>query len=316
MIRRIVQAIVYASVLTAAISIGALLSLRVATSARGTVEVPNLYNTSLEQALDQLAERDLELHKAESRYSAVIPQHHVISQDPLPGTTVRRGRPVRVVISKGQEYDNVPNVIGRTLRAGRIMLRKDGFQSGRISWVPHRSPENEIIAQAPPAGAPGVRNSKIDLLVSLGPRKRVYRMPKLTGRSIDETRNALNTLGLELGELDTRIDPTLPQGQVLEQKPEPGTRIVEGDEVSLVMSIPSEVGRAAQTNFGAVIFRTSPGFFKRQIRIELIDPLGSREIYRQMHLPASEVTVPYTYHVPATVKVYQDDRLVLERTHE
>ena len=316
MMRRLFHGLIYATVLGAAIVIGALSSLRVVSRSRGTVEVPNLYNRALEEALDLLADRDLELRKAESRHSAVIPQHHIISQDPLPGTTVRRGRPVRVVISKGQKYGTLPTVTGRTLRVGRILLRKDGFESGRISWMPYTAAENEIVAQAPPAGTPGVKGHPVDLLVSLGPRKRVYRMPTLLGHSIDESTQALNSLGLELSEVETRVNARLPQGQILQQEPEPGSRIVEGESVRLVMSTPTKVGRGAQVEFGAVVFRTSPGFFKRQVRIELIDENGSREVYRQMHLPAQEVLVPYSYRVPATVKVFQDDRLVLERVHE
>ncbi len=313
---QLVRGVVYSTALGAAIVVGALLSLRLVTTGAGTVEVPNLYNTSLDEALDLLAERELELRKGESRYSPVIPRLHIISQDPLPDTVVRRGRPVVVVVSKGHQYVTVPNVTGRALRAGRIALRQQSLKSGRISWMHHDTDADVILAQSPGPTDPAVRDNAVDLLVSLGPRKRVYRVPNFVGNNIEDSTKVLNRLGLEIGEVETKVDPTLPQGQVLEQTPASGARILEGETVKLLMSIPTEVGRGAEDNFGALIFRSTPGFFKRQVRAEVIDNQGSREVYRQMHLPAEEIMVPFVYRAPATIRVYQDDVLVLERAYE
>lgn len=312
---RLVRGLIYSGVLMAAIVVGSLYSLRLVTQ-RGTVEVPNLYSMSLDEALDVLAERGLVLHKSESRFSPVIPSQHIISQDPLPDAVVRRGRPVLVVVSKGQQFVTVPNVEGRSLRAGRIALRQQGLTSGRISWMHHAAQANVVIAQVPEPGESGVREQPVDLLVSLGQRKRVYRIPNFIGHSIEETSKALNQLGLEIGEVDTRVEPQLPQGQVLSQAPEAGARIVEGDMVKITMSIPTKVGRGAEDIFGAIIYRTTPGFIKRQIRVEVIDNQGSREIYRQMHRPVDEIMLPFVYRPPATIRVYQDDELMLERAYE
>lgn len=316
MMRRLIYGIIYSSALAAAVVVGALVSLRAVTHARGTVEVPNLYNTSLDEALDLLAARDLELRKAESRYSSVIPQHYIIRQDPLPNTVVRRGRAVLVVVSKGNQYVTAPTLVGRPLREGRIALRQQGLQTGRVAWIHHTQDANIIMAQSPEPGTATVQDGTVDLLVSLGPRHLVYRTPTLVGNSIDEATKVINALGLELGEVDTHVDPSLPQGMVLEQTPEPGARVTQGDTITLAMSIPTEVGRGAEDIFGALIFRTSPGFFKRQVRVEVIDNKGSREVYRQMHLPAEETVVPYVYRLPATIKVFQDDELVRERVYD
>jgi len=316
MTQRILRGVFYAPLLGAAIVFAGLVSLRVATHGRGTVEVPNLFNKSLNEALTILAEADLELRKADERYSDSIPESHILRQDPLPGTVVRRGRPVRVVVSKGHRFARVPNVTGRALRVGRIALVQDGFKSGHISWVHNQADENVILAQSPAAGGSAVRDSPVDLLVSLGPRKNAYRMPSLLGKRIDNVTTMLTVLGLEVGDVETTVNPALPQGQILAQDPVAGARIVEGDTVKLTMSVPTPVGREAEINFGVVVFRPSPGFFKRQIRVEVIDNQGAREVYRQMHFPAEEVMVPYQYRPPATVKVFQDNELVLERVHE
>ena len=316
MIRRVFLTLVYASLLFAGLVGGGLYSVRFVTHRGGTVEVPNLYNKSLDEALDLLGENELELRKEESRYSALIPEHHIISQDPSPGTVVRQRRPVTVVVSRGHEYSGVPVVTGKPLRAGRILLRQEGFQSGHISWIHHASQENTVVAQTPRGGNAAVKDSTVDLLVSLGHRQKVYRLPDFTERSIDEVTKFVHDLGLDLGEVETRIDPDLPQGQVLEQEPVPGSRVREGDAIRLVMSIPAKLGQRASYHFAVVLYRTTPGFFKRQVRIEVIDNRGAQEIHRAMYYPAEVISIPYSYRAPATVKVYQDDVLMLERTHE
>jgi len=316
MIRRAIRILIYACLLSAGLVVGGLYSVGLVTHRGGTVEVPNLYNKTLDEALDLLGESQLELRKDESRYSALIPEHHIISQDPSPGTVVRRRRPVTVVVSRGNQYSPVPGVTGKSLRAGRILLRQGGFQSGHISWIHHGAEENTIVAQTPEGGDSAVRDSTVDLLVSLGARQKVYRLPDFTQRSIDEASKLVHDLGLDLGEVQTRINPDLPQGKVLEQDPKAGARVQEGDTIRFVMSVPAELGRRAVDHFAVVTYRATPGFFKRQVRIEIIDNSGAQEVHRAMHFPAEVISVPYAYRPPATVKVYEDDTLMLERTHE
>jgi len=108
-----------------------LLSLNLAIKRGEKVTVPNLVNKSVVEALDILSERNLELRKETARNSAIIPENYVLSQDPIPGTVVKEGTPILVVISLGSKISLVPDLVGKSVREARVDLNRAGLEVGR-----------------------------------------------------------------------------------------------------------------------------------------------------------------------------------------
>ncbi len=276
------------------------------------VTVPNIVNKSVVDALDVLGESGLEMRKTGTRSSSVIPENSIISQDPLPGSVVKEGMTVSVVISLGSESVTIPNLAGRPLREARVDLNKVGLRVGRISKIHSPQEPDTVLAQSPSSDKQVVRETPIDMLLSLGPRPREYRTPDLIGLSVGEATKIVKAMGVTISKMATRIDSSYPEGSILEQDPHSGSIIAEGSSISLVRSAvePPPVKREITT----LPYQVPNGFDRRTVSVDVTDAEGTRTVYSEVEDPGINIKVMFGYTPPCTVKIYLDGKLDIERT--
>src|SRR5438552_5853114 len=105
-----------------------LAAMRVATHAR-EVKVPDLRGRSVAEATTALANVGLSLRVDPQRRSdSSVPADHVMSQDPGPGSVLRRQRAVRVHVSDGSRAPIVSSVVGQLERDAERTLAQDHIQ--------------------------------------------------------------------------------------------------------------------------------------------------------------------------------------------
>ncbi len=162
------------------------------------VRVPDLTGQDIVSVIETVRQQGLEL-KVDSRAPhATLPRDTVISQMPAPGSDVKKGRQVRVVVSQGPSELLTPKVVGENFRRADILIRQGGYISGTLSRAPSDSVDRDIvIAQYPQAGSPIEKGGTIDLLVSAGKRQQLLIMPKLTGKRPEEALRIIDRLQLQ-----------------------------------------------------------------------------------------------------------------------
>ncbi len=309
------RAIIGISVFLLSAGVFGFLTLNVAIKRGEKVTVPNLVNRSVVEALDMLSEKGLELRKTGARNSAVIPRDYILSQDPIPGTVVKDGTPVSVVISLGSKVTAVPNLVGRSLREARIELSRAALQTGRLAKVHYAGAADVILAQSPLPNEEVVRETPVDLLVGLGPRPLEYRLPNLIGHPLEKANRLLDVMGLPIGDVTTKLDFAHPHGTILDQDPRPGSRVVQGSSVSLVMSTMRSEGEQEARKYGFLIFQVPYGFWSKSIRIDVSDPDGVRTIYNEVDVPGAPIRMLFGYTSQCTVNIYLDGKLETERIY-
>lgn len=292
----------------------ALVSLNAVIKHGGKVTVPNLVNKSVVEALDLLSERGLELRKTGARNSSVIPENYILSQDPLPGAVVKEGSPISVVISLGSKVSTVPNLAGKSLREARVALTAAGLKVGRFTKMHHSSEADTVVAHSPPPNQQVNRESPVDVLVSLGPRPREFKIPDLIGLPLDKASKILDVMGVTVEEITTKIDLSRAPGTVLDQDPRPGTLVLEGSSISLVMSTLSADGERLDRKYTVFLYRVPYGLWEKKVRIEVTDPEGVRTVYDEMDQPGTIINLAIGYTAQCTVRVYIDGLLETERT--
>lgn len=95
-------------------------------AAAAQVEVPDVTGRSYGLARTMLAQKGLEATIVERRFSA-LPVDQVLSQTPVPSTTLRRGDAVMLVVSAGTEETLLPDVIGDGIILARGTLESLGL---------------------------------------------------------------------------------------------------------------------------------------------------------------------------------------------
>ena len=133
-------------------------------------------------------------------YSPQIAEGKIMSQLPLPGTKVRRGWQVRVAQSLGAIRVSIPDVMGQSQRAAELNVKRRGLELTSTAEVAMMGiPEEQVVAQNPPANASQVAAPKISLLVTAAADPPAFVMPSFVGQPLGSAGRTLQDEGFKLG---------------------------------------------------------------------------------------------------------------------
>jgi serine/threonine-protein kinase len=159
-----------------------------------------------------------------------VPMGQATRQSPPPGSRVKRGRAVDIVISLGAETQRVPELEGEGLVHVRFLLEQNGLREGRRRTVRTRErPAEKIVATNPRPGTPVRGRATVDLLVSAGTLPERFLMPDLRGTPVEAAVARLEAGGVNVEGGGSGRGA----GLVRSQSPAPGTMIEAGDRVEL-----------------------------------------------------------------------------------
>ncbi len=296
---------------------GAYLTLTWVVRGEETVAVPDLREKELVTVLEILTDLGLNAKVRELEYHPSVPKSQVIFQDPAAGEEVKKGRDVRIVISKGTQTVYMPNLANRPARQADIVLEENGLCRGSLSQAYSEAHEpGSVIAQEPPPGTIVSRDTCVNLLVSLGRRPRALPMPDLTGLGLDEALEQIEKLKLFAGDVSSESAPGKPRNTVLSQSPPSGRRVEEGGRVDLVVNRGAGTEAAkGEEEAGKVLFRhrTGPGFLNRHIRAELTGYGPPLVFFDDYVKPGRELWFVLPRQGGARVTIYENGERVREK---
>jgi len=203
------------------------------------VRTPDLVGQDIVGVIETMRQQGLELKVDRREPHASLPRDTVVSQSPLPGIGIKKGRQVRVVLSQGPSDMQAPKLVGELFRKADVMIRQAGFFPGEVARVSSDTIDRDIvIAQDPPAGSPIDRTARISMLVSAGKRRPMYVMPKLTGRKAEEAVKVVDRMGLQHRVVSRSTSTRMQPGDriVVAQKPGPGSPVTMDASVDIVVS--------------------------------------------------------------------------------
>ncbi len=200
------------------------------------VTVPELLGLDLEAAAEAVEPLKLNLQVVDQRHDPAVSSGKVLEQMPRAGSSVRRGRKVKLVISLGGEVLAVPNLIGQASRAVEIELRQGGFVPGEVARVKTGSAAGTVIGQVPPPETPAVPSTRVHRLVSDGAPIAAWVMPDLTGVRRDDAERWISRSGFRRGAVRRVRMIGWPADTVVGQLPLPGYPIRERDVVELTLA--------------------------------------------------------------------------------
>ena len=190
--------------------------------------VPNLSGDTVARATALLARSTFVVSGKRSIYSTAIHQGLVVTTDPPPGTVLRHGSPVTLVLSAGPRPLPLPNLVGEQLGKAESTLRSDGLLYSLAPAVYDANvPKGHVSAESPQGGTTVLTGSTIVLTPSLGPH--LYRVPSVTYDPVGQAVAILQRAGFV-----PQIDQ-LPGGPgiVLRQSPGGGSEEPHGTTITL-----------------------------------------------------------------------------------
>ncbi|WP_168581324.1 Stk1 family PASTA domain-containing Ser/Thr kinase [Gephyromycinifex aptenodytis] len=195
--------------------------------------LPELTGLQSVQAQDSLTALDLRPN-VEDGYSEEVPRGQVIASDPSHGSSLRRGDEVLLVVSKGPERYDVPDLAGMTVAQAGAALKELKLSLGaQTPSFSEKVPAGKVISSEPATGTTLRPGTAVKVTVSKG--RQPVAVGDWVGTSLEDVQAELEERGLKISVAGTEFSSRIDKGAVLSQQPADGT-LFKGDTVTVTVS--------------------------------------------------------------------------------
>lgn len=200
------------------------------------VEVPNVSGNTQDGAWKILKDKGFTDYEVQTEYSDEYDNGEVIRTTPEAGTTATVDTKIVIVVSKGAEKAEVPNLVGRTVSEAKEALSAKGLtDGGSTEEYSNTVEEGKIIRQDVKAGKKVDSGTSVSYVVSKGKKPAAtVAVPDLRGYSLADAILALRNRGLDYKE--ERADSPSPSGTVVDMSPDIGSQVEVGSIITLYVS--------------------------------------------------------------------------------
>ncbi len=202
--------------------------------AEDSVQMVNIVGMTYDAALEKLNDLGLTIYEESRQSSEQYQEGCVIHQSVNAGDNVTKGSTIYVITSSGRGDIEVPNVAGYTDTAAIQLLADAGFGYTREYAYSGEVPEGSVISQKPEGGASANAGDSVTIVVSQG--LETVNVPDLKGKTEDEAKKMLESLGLKLGAVTETYSDEVATGQIVSQDVAVGKTVYSGTAVNITVS--------------------------------------------------------------------------------
>ena len=195
--------------------------------------VPTLRGMTLAEARAAVADEGFKIKTSQERFEDGTEAGKIIDQDPGTGT-LKEGRTISVVISKGPPPVGIPDLTGKTLAEATELLKAAGLTVGDVTREHSEEVAKDVVLDWAPKTGEAPKGSAVALKVSDGkpPRK----LSDWKGKTYDEAAARLKEAGLVPQRVDEYSDEIPEVGKVLRTDPGAGKEVAFGSTVKVYVS--------------------------------------------------------------------------------
>jgi len=189
--------------------------------------VPNVKGDTSASAATRLIKSGLDVGDPIREYSDEIEEGIVIRTQPDIGTRLPAGTKVNLVISRGPESLQIPDVFGKTQAEAEAILKEANFQVTVAKEFSEDKSAGVVTRTYPAGGSPARKGSVVTIYVSDGPE--MLTVPDVRGKLEDEAKEILADAGFKIDvEVIENVTPDK-DNIVISQDPSAGSKIRKRD---------------------------------------------------------------------------------------
>ncbi|MDQ1620459.1 MAG: eukaryotic-like serine/threonine-protein kinase [Actinomycetota bacterium] len=212
------------------------------------VQAPSLLNLTRPAAAAAAEKEGFTTNVVRSDFSERIARGHVLSTDPGPNGDIKKNGTIALVLSKGPERYDVPDLAGKTETEAQQLLEDNHLTVGEPTEdYSNDIKKGSVISTSPAAGTGQKPDTAVSLVISKGVEP--VDVPDVTGDKADDAKRTLADAGLRSKVVEEAFDDTVPAGAVISQTPKDGkaprdsvVRLVESKGPPLV-TVPNVLGK-------------------------------------------------------------------------
>jgi len=265
--------------------------------------VPDVQGRDLTAALLELQVKEL-YPRISLRFSqSSTDKGLVLEQSPQPGTIVKAGRRIQLVVSQGVMVNTIENYLGRNIDEVRMDLQtlmSTQSVDGNVQPISIKEPvmyqysaepAGTVLQQRPEAGTTISGATTLELVVSRGSENVMIRLPKLLGLGIEDALEQIGRTGIDF-EFSVRTAQSGEKaGTVVYQNPGGDTLATSGTRVEIVMAAPDSL--LPNQVFGLFTYDMAQNPYPLLLTLESILPGGARQRLLSVQYGGGKLSVPY-----------------------
>lgn len=195
--------------------------------------VPDLRGKPLEEAIQYVENLPLRLEFHEGGYYASVPQNYVVSQVPYPLTKVKKGRTIKLEVSKGASMIMLPSFIGMKFGEAHELIEALGLSLDEIQELDTDKSPGTVLEQFPEENMMVTMGSGVRLTLAL---PGIPLVPDWIDQHFEEVRYSIIEHGYILGSVIFKENSFHPRGVVYVQEPVPYSPAEHGSSINLVVN--------------------------------------------------------------------------------
>lgn len=200
-------------------------------------ETPNLKGLTVEEA-KALVGSEFKLVDMGEHYSE-LKKGEIYSQLPMSPKHIKKGRPIKIWISKGMDTVILPDLKGKNMQDARVILSDLGIKVDRISHTMEGYMNNKVIGTDPSEGSSVSRGSSVSLLINVSKIKNI-RMPDILGFSLGEGEKILREKKLVIGDVKKIYRNDFPEDTIIDISYPAGKDVLAGSVINITVTTQSE----------------------------------------------------------------------------
>jgi eukaryotic-like serine/threonine-protein kinase len=195
------------------------------------VSVPPVANLTEEEARKRLENAGFQVVVVE-RFSETVSRGLVIETEPAAGTQTSTAQPVTLLVSKGSDRVEVPDLVGLNEQAALSALSAAEL-AGTVVQRVSDEPQGEVVGQSPGPGKLVPRGSQVTIFASTG----AITVPDVVGLTRKAAVTALKKAGFVAAVVEETTDDPDQAGRVISEFPPGGSRGQRGDTVTISVGV-------------------------------------------------------------------------------
>lgn len=199
------------------------------------LETPDLSGKTEKEAEQTLKDNNLKLGEISRAYSDKYDENKIIKTSPKKGQRLEEKSTVDIVLSKGPNKKEMPNLYGLSKEQALDKLENLGFDNVKVteSYTKNNTPKGLIEDQNKTAGDRVKLSSQIKLTQSLGVKQ--VHVDNYEKKPFKEAKEALEAKGFDVAVTEERNHDSIKKDSVISQSPK-DEEVDEGSTVSFVVS--------------------------------------------------------------------------------
>ncbi len=276
--------------------------------------MPNLSEMTVEARENFLAQNQITYEISEEKFDDKIPKGQVIVQSVKEGEIITKGDILQLVVSKGKELYEVPNVKNLDYETAITLV-----EINNLNYELERIHDDEVaagvvISQVPAKGTMLAKGSIVTINVSLGPEEKYTTMPDLRNLTLDEGLKLIEESKLEIGEVSESYNDEVEEGRIIASTVLPDETIKEGYVVDITVSIGKEAKNFKSTIYIETILGTEEVAAK--LKVMVIVKGEAKEVYNA-DVTQSDFVTPLAIEVEGKgtgkYEVYKDGEFLYSK---